>query len=435
MAEQILHITTNLGFWGEINKHNNVVVHVQSKIGSFKYRDIIALDNSEYIPQKGDKVYFLPGVNVPRVKFKEIALTYGIKTVRNPNEATVFFGNKSTSDKITDYTWSYKIETKYLIDALENQTLTVDEIYIEKLKTALEFYTNEFIAVDHPFAMAIATNGVPVSQDKILSISEDFIKLSEAFEGKTIYEESTIIDKLNGQDASVIDAPMFEQLSTMFQSTDEDNHVLAMEILANCKYSASLPYMLLLFKDFSGQMYNSHTKNHVNFKSLVGWLNGNIINRNSLDDLCDILKDKGQFVPENLDILLNHSHKDILDRGDSKYFKIKVITLEEEELANINTNYEYKTVNTDYVPVEVEEEVSDEDIEAAFTMMERNELKSKLIELESNLAKEDLEELKGEVYTEDSIIEEAVETSLETEPVSNNNQITQTNGSDDIDWF
>ena len=79
--------------------------------------------------------------------------------------------------------------------------------------------------------------------------------------------------------------------------------------------------------------------------------------------------------------------------------------------------------------------MSDEDIEAAFTMMERNELKSELIKLESNLAKEDLEELKGEVYTEDSIIEEAIETSLETEPVSNNNQITQTNGSNDIDWF
>ena len=283
--------------------------------------------------------------------------------------------------------------------------------------------------------MAIATNGVPVSQDKILSISEDFIKLSEAFEGKTIYEESTIIDKLNGQDASVIDAPMFEQLSTMFQSTDEDNHVLAMEILANCKYSASLPYMLLLFKDFSGQMYNSHTKNHVNFKSLVGWLNGNILNRNSLDDLCDILKDKGQFVPENLNILLNHSHKDILDRGDSKYFKIKVITLEEEELANLNINYEYKTVNTDYVPVEVEEEVSDEDIEAALTMMERNELKSELIELEANLAKGDLEEFKGHEISEEVITEEAIETPLELEVESNNHQITQTNEHNDIDWF
>ena len=434
MTEQILHITTNLGFWGVLNTHDNVVITIDSRIGSFNSDFILPLSTAEYVPQKGDKVYFLPGVNVPRVKFKEIALEYGIRTVRNPNEADVFFGNKSTTDKITDSKWVYKVETKYLINALDNNLLQLDECYIDKLKTALEFYTNEFIGTDHPFAMAIAENA-ETSQLRIHTISDDFIQLSQALEGKVIYEESTIIDKLNGQDASIIDAAMFNQLSTMFQSTDEDNHVLAMEIIANCKYSASLPYMLLLFKDFSGQMYNSHTRNHVNFKSLVGWLNGSVLQRNTLDDLCDILKDKGQFVPKNLDILLNHSHKDILSRGNSRYFKIKVLTLEEEELANLNTNYEYKTVNTDYVPVEVEEEVSDEDITAAFTMMERNELKSELLELEANLAKGHLEENKGHLYTEDSIVEEAIETPLELEPESNNNQITQTNGIDDIDWF
>lgn len=426
MTKQVLQITTNLGYWGEIKKHDNVVVNVNSTIGSFERKDIIPLSTAEYIPQKGDKVYFLPGVNVPRVKFKEIALEYGIRTVRNPNEANVFFGNKSTTDKITTYVWNYKIETKHLRDALDNNTLEVDEMYIEKLKTALEFYTDEFIMVDHPLAMELMDeDDIPNSQTRLLTILDDFIPLGDALVGKVVFEESTIVDRLNGQDASVIDAPMFNQLSTMFQSTDEDNHLLAMEIIANCKYSASLPYMLLLFKDFYGQMFASHTKNHVNFKSLLSWLGGNILHRNTLDDLCDILKDKGQFNPENLNILLNHSHKDILDTGDSRYFRIKVITLEEEELINLNNNYTYNTAE-DFIPVEVEE-VSSEDIE--------NELKSELIELESNLAKEDLDENKGELYTEDSIIEEAIEVPLELEPESNNHQITQTNEHDDIDWF
>lgn len=434
MTEQILNITTNLGYWGVLNAHSDVVINIDSTIGSFNRDYIMPLSTDEYVPTKGDKVYFLPGVTVPRVKFKEIALEYGIRTVRNPNDANVFFGNISTADKITDSKWVYKIETKYLIDALDNNTLDLDEFYIDKLRTALEFYTNEFIAADHPFALAIAEDAEK-SQVRMQTISDDFTELGKAIEGKIIYEESTIIDKLNGQDASVIDAVMFEQLSTMFKSSDSDNHILGMEILANCKYSASLPYMLLLFKDFSGNMYNSNTKNHVNFKSLVNWLGGNILHRNTLDDLCDILKDKGQFIPKNLDILLNHSHDDILSRGNSRYFVIKVLTLQEEELANLNTNYEYKTVNTDYVPVEVEEEIADEDITAAFTMMERNELKSELIELEANLAKGDLEELKGHEISEEIIAEEAVETSLELEPVSNNNQITETNDTDDFEWF
>jgi hypothetical protein len=435
MRRQILQITTNLGYWGEIKKHDNVVININSSISSFDKESVIPLSTDEYIPRKGDKVYFLPGVNVPRVKFKEIALEYGIRTVRNPNEADVFFGNKSTTDKITTHSWNYKIETKHLRDALDNNTLDVDHIYIEKLQTALEFYTDEFIMVDHPLAMElVGEKSIPNSQTRLLTISEDFIQLGEALVGKVIFEESTIVDRLNGQDASVIDAAMFNQLATMFQSTDADNHILAMEIIANCKYSASLAHMLLLFKDFSPQMYSSHTRNHVNFKSLVSWLGGRILTSNTLDDLCDILKDKGQFNPENLNILLNHSHKDILDRGDSRYFRIKVITLEEEELINLNTNYTYDTVE-DFIPVEVEEEVSDEDIAAAFTMMERNELKSELIELEEDLAKGHSEESKGHEISEEVITEEVIETSLETEPVSNNNQITQTNEHNDIDWF
>jgi hypothetical protein len=439
MTEQILNITTNLGYWGVLNSHSDVVISIDSTIGSFNRDYIMPLSTDEYVPTKGDKVYFLPGVTVPRVKFKEIALEYGIRTVRNPNDANVFFGNISTADKITDSRWVYKIETKYLIDALDNNTLDLDEFYIDKLKTALEFYTNEFIATDHPFALAIAEDAEK-NQVRMQTISDDYTELGKALEGKIIYEESTIIDKLNGQDASVIDAVMFEQLSTMFKSSDSDNHILGMEILANCKYSASLPYMLLLFKDFSGNMYNSNTKNHVNFKSLVNWLGGNILHRNSIDDLCDILKDKGQLTPDRLDIFLDHSHQDILNRGDSGYFKVKTITLDEEILASLNTNYTYATVYKDYVPVEIEEEVSDEDITDAFTMMERNELKSELIALE---AKEDLEAVKEEIASEEDVAHQLygvdndnIEVSLTPEPVSNNNQITETNGSiDDFDWF
>jgi len=435
MTEQILNITTNLGYWGVLNSHSDVVISIDSTIGSFNRDYIMPLSTDEYVPTKGDKVYFLPGVTVPRVKFKEIALEYGIRTVRNPNDANVFFGNISTADKITDSKWIYKIETKYLIDALDNNTLDLDEFYIDKLKTALEFYTNEFIATDHPFALAIAEDAEK-NQVRMQTISDDYTELGKALEGKIIYEESTIIDKLNGQDASVIDAVMFEQLRTMFNSSDSDNCVLGMEILANCKYSASLPYMLLLFKDFNGEMYNSNTKNHVNFKSLVNWLGGNIFHRNSIDDLCDILKDKGQLTPDRLNIFLDHSHQDILNRGDSRYFKVKTITLDEEILASLNTNYTYATVYKDYVPVEIEEEVSDEDITDAFTMMERNELKSELIELEKDLPEGILEENKGHEISEEVIAEEAVETSLELEHESNNNQITQTNGSiDDFEWF
>ena len=73
-------------------------------------------------------------------------------------------------------------------------------------------------------------------------------------------------------------------------------------------------------------------------------------------------------------------------------------------------------------------------------MMERNELKSELIALE---AKEDLEAVKEEIASEEDVAHQLygvdndnIEVSLTPEPVSNNNQITETNGSiNDFDWF
>jgi hypothetical protein len=71
--------------------------------------------------------------------------------------------------------------------------------------------------------------------------------------------------------------------------------------------------------------------------------------------------------------------------------------------------------------------------------MERNELKEELIALE---AKEDLEAVKEEIASEEDVAHQLygvdndnIEVSLTPEPVSNNNQITETNDTDDIDWF
>ena len=424
MTEQILHITTNLGFWGEINNNSNVVINLLSKIGTFNKDNILPLSLAEYVPQKGDKIYFLPGVNVPRVKFKNVALEYGIKTVRNPNDATIFFGNKSTADKITNSDWNYQVKTEYLVKALADKTLNLDEFYIDKLETALEYYTNEFIMTDHPFALGILPEGEVAEQAKAFSISDDFKDLGKAILGKTVYEETTIVDKLNGKDASIIDEAMYQQLITMFDSTDDDNHVLAMEIMANCKYNASLVYLLLLFKKASSRIYNCHTKNHVNFKSLISWISDNILYRYSMDDICTILHEKGQFTPDKLNILLDHSKQDIIDSGDHTYFKVKTITVDPEYLKEMNFNYEYQ-VQEEYTPYEIVEDDVEEVIPVGIEEAPESEFA-----VEDNFEVE----VEAEVISEEVIAEEAVETPLEIESVSNNHQITQTNESD-IDWF
>jgi benzoyl-CoA reductase/2-hydroxyglutaryl-CoA dehydratase subunit BcrC/BadD/HgdB len=67
-------------------------------------------------------------------------------------------------------------------------------------------------------------------------------------------------------------------------------------------------------------------------------------------------------------------------------------------------------------------EISDEDIEDAFTRIERNELKSELIAVEEE-----------NHAPESELNEKGTESTLE-ENESNNNQIEQTN-EDDFEWF
>jgi hypothetical protein len=122
---------------------------------------------------------------------------------------------------------------------------------------------------------------------------------------------------------------------------------------------------------------------------------------------------------------------------------MKHITLSPELLAEMNVNYSYQMQSEfeETLP-EVEEEVleiSDEDISEAFARIERNELKEELIALE---AKEDLEAVKEEIASEEDIAHQLygvdndnIEVSLTPEPVSNNNQTTQANESDDFEWF
>ena len=188
-----------------------------------------------------------------------------------------------------------------------------------------------------------------------------------------------------------------------------------------------------------------HTKNHVNFKSLLGWMglttSSPFIGR---DQAVYTLREKGQLTPDKLNILLGYIGNDVAAAGDSSVFTMKHITLTPELLAEMNVNYSYQmqTEFEEIVP-EVEEEdqdqveeISDEDMSEAFSRMERNELKEELIALE---AKGDIEENKGHLDQKDSnhqeLAEEAVETSLEIESVSNNHQTTQANESDDFDWF
>lgn len=420
--EQVLFITSNLGYWGKIEEYSSIQLFIESYVGTLDSDRSKLLDISKgnYEPTEGDKIYFMPEVNIPRVKFKNLAFEKKVRAVRDVENANIIFANKNTIYKITTTKSNYVVTTDQFKELMTQSWFTdkLDTKYKNAIRDALEFYTFDKIFVDRVIANLFTKDKDftdSMDYETLLIPDDGYADILEHCKGKMIFDEGGVVDLLNGEAASVIDADMFNQLSIMFNSSDTDNHILAMEIMANCKYNASLPHMLLLFKEFSQKMYSCHTRNHVNFKSLTGWIGNDILNRNDLDVLCRVLEEKGQYEPEKLDILLNHSHQDILHRGESNYFTIKVISLNPEHKI---PGYDYKVpVEEEAIEESEEEETFDEAIENAIDLIE-----------EVLITEEEVIE-----SPEETIIEEET---LETPEVLNTNQeIKKTDESDDFEWF
>ena len=411
---------------------NNRLTEVDIKIETTNYFDpsidTFNINQNGYTPMKGDKLYFLPGVNIPRIKLKDLATKFGIRTVRDVSEANVIFGSSKTKDKMTGYTWKYKIPTTIVQLFFETYKNDLDTYQYSKLENALEFYEEESILCDWSTARTFTDNDLPqwnsysqqpqflsfnssrnTSSEHVHEVNKDYIHLYDLIKGKEIIDESCLLDQLNGDDAVIIDADMFTQLTTMFNSSDDDNHILAMEILANSKYKESLLYIEMLFKNHSYSIGNCHTKNHVNFKSLLSYLGkANRYIDTNLDNIMESLISKKVLTKDKVDILLENYGHEINSRGDSIYFKVQTITVNEDTLSLLNENYNYKVIE-DYEPSIVnnlEEEELDEVIEDELI----NEIVNESIEIEIIIEKE--KEL--EILTESK---------------------TEINESTDIDWF
>ncbi len=382
-------------------------------------------------------------------------MQHGIKTTRNINDATHIFAGKNTKDKITSGAWYYSINTSALRGILLDPELVMDDYYKENLIQALEFYTEDVVILDYSAAGQLRNSELAVVKrysygnisrhsSVYYSVDSDHTDLFPDILTLDIYDESKLIKHINGEDAATIDATMFQQISDMFKSSDSDNHVLAMEIMANCNYIDSLLYLEMLFKDHANKMYNCHTKNHVNFKSLLSYLGKCKTNMDtSVDNIMQSLINKDVLDTDKIDVLMKHYSDELGRRGNSTFFKVKSVTVNEETLQLLNTNYVYEEL-PDFVPegdIEVPEihgdladlnslednspgvarvandiEISDEDIEDAFTNIVRNELKSELIALEEEIPEPEIEPNKGSIEETD------------------NNQTTQTKD-DDFEWF
>ena len=291
--------------------------------------------------QQKDKLYLAAGVTIPRVKMKNIYTEFGVKTVRDIDQADKVIIGRKTSDMMSDYTWLYRIKTaafKNFINSLE-VGVNIDQYYVDKVNEALEFYTNQYVVLNSWSDIRILTDCsfLPCQiQDPDYKhsssfhyIKEDYREVYKDLITRDLYFEDGLLKYINGTDAVTIDETMFNTLSDMFRSNDQDNTVLAMEIMANSNYLDSLVYLLILFEEFGGPISNQRSRNHVNFKGLCAYLD---IHPSSIhkDDIVKILLRKEAVTIENMSILLKYYYQDISNYCGSNYFKVQAVTFTDE---------------------------------------------------------------------------------------------------------
>lgn len=405
---------------------SEIIIKVEPLYCAERDSDVISINDKEYTPTKGDKLYFLSGVNIPRVKLKDLSLQHGTKTTKDIDDATHIFAGKNTKDKLISSHWYYSVDTSFIKDIIADPETQMDDYYRQNLETALEFYTEDKIIVDYSTCSTLRNSEHPSIKKYIntqslrnsgiyYTVDDEYSDLFPKILSLDVYHEDKLLKHINGDDAATIDDTMFHQISDMFKSSDEDNHVLAMEIMANCNYNDSLLYLEMLFEKHSNRMSNSRTKNHVNFKSLLSYLgkNKNYMNTDP-DDIMKSLINKNFIDLDKINVIMKYYGEQIAARGGNDYFDVKSITLNKDYAKLLDTNYvhelipdfipendsdmseihgnlielnstEIEDVVLAHEPVELEDnELLDEDIEEAFTIIERNELKSELIILEES---------------------------------------------------
>lgn len=411
------------------------------------------MNSTKWTPQMKDKIYFMKGCTVPRVKLKDLSVKYKIRTTTDIDKATVVIGSDAAGSKLFKQDWMRKVSAPIFeatIKALQEVAdEEIDNYYLHKLSHLKMSFENdewpEYIYCDwqtlnicNPFNQ---NHTVELQQAQIKhlgcanedefekkygrmnnhrseyvqTISEDNLELWEQYKTKHIIEQGALLEVVNGDEATTIDLDTYQNLRNMFKSSDSDNHVLAMEIMANCNYKDSILFLTMLFFHHSYQIGNCRSRNHVNFKSLKNYL-GEVWSH--VDGIFNTLAEHNALTVENIEFVVEDQKNYFENNGHSDYLVPQRYVLKREHALNHGINYvkeifEYE----DDLPTEdeVTEEVPVEDTvdEVAVSEPDTAEL----------TCSEDPETEEAEVETE----EEVTETLIAEQKEEKNEE--------EFDWF
>lgn len=305
---------------------------------------------TEYIPSKGDKIYFYPDCNIPRFKIKQFCEKYGASVVKFPDKATVKIAGENTIKSFIEPKAVKEISMSDFTAYMHKYT-NIDITDIIKDVDSQHVYM--YYSVDGKFESACGAKLKTVYTSRTFIKEDCEEKFMALLSDTNLFDEKEILKRLNT--GAVMDNEQYVSIQRLFDSKDVENHKLAIEMMANCDFEKSSVYLLLLIHNFGYTIYDAPNRTHVNFKSLLKFFNIREIRRLDLDDIIACLLERKLLSAHNLNVMMPLLQEYLENGNTSDYVKIKNVEVTEEILTGLEVNILDKEHNTTILEYDLEE--------------------------------------------------------------------------------
>jgi hypothetical protein len=302
-----------------------------------------------YTPNPKDKLYFYPGCNVPRFKVREWGKKNKITVTVTEDKANAKFASSKSFYKYVSDEYYTKVSLPAFIKFIE---INYDNHYTnyDELISTLDTYNKDYILLkSHISGVHVMLhntyNNRETLYDKTIEDLDpnytqymryqkvnmnDWVHFYNLCTDPNVYSQQSIIGLIN-EDSTIINSELYEELKTMLQADDRKNIVMAMEIMASSNLNLSCHYVMLLLRECGEIMYSYKEKNHVNFKSMIEFLNIKNHWTNITEDIMiQTLMDKEVLTMETLTETCE-AVKAVMEReSNTKHFIISKITVSDE---------------------------------------------------------------------------------------------------------
>jgi hypothetical protein len=297
-------------------------------------KDLFSGINKKYVAAKGDILYFDPECNVPRFKLKPFCEKYDISVSKTHDKATKIFISSETVDKLFSTSGYNTVNKDCFIEILnaifpvgdESRKNIVDLLEQTESDVLFQGYSAYYNIRNHSLIEHILEKHYPDPTDQIFYFMEANKKVEVKYDiinDDRVYSEDEIIKYLNVD--NVMDEESYQNVKSLFDSSDTGNHMLAMEIMANCDYKKSAVYLLLLFEEYHNKISNSPSKKHVNFKSFLKFFSLNLNRNYTLTNIMYTLKVSKLATPENIEMVIKSKRENLVSHDAEDHFTVKTI--------------------------------------------------------------------------------------------------------------